>query len=211
MVFRLPSLFSYCYKTITAQPRVARKESAILSSAPATIYAAEAGLAPVPAVGAGLAPPAAPLEYRNLDVQEFFRILPEIADQKPQISRKPSEIIVELRIGEKFSGRGGVVVQFGRGAGEIRARVAQFVVQRVVGSQLAQTSLPGAHIRDHGVSIRERFLGLIVKRRIVEQFSDRAFLRAHIGENHIYVVQPFVHLAVQFIRNEKPAHRSLTG
>lgn len=50
------------------------------------------------------------LEEADFDVEEFLGILPEVPDKKPEVTCEPGEIVVELRIGEKFAGGGGVVV-----------------------------------------------------------------------------------------------------
>ncbi len=42
-------------------------------------------------------------------------ILAEVADEEGEVAREAGEIVVELRIGEKFAGGAGVVVKSGRG------------------------------------------------------------------------------------------------
>src|SRR5713226_8923527 len=69
-----------------------------------------------------------PLKYRDLDVQKLLRILPEILDQKAHIPGQVRQIVVQFRVGEKFSSRRRVVVQLCRRARQIRTRITHFVV-----------------------------------------------------------------------------------
>src|SRR5713101_6445760 len=68
------------------------------------------------------------LEKTDLDVQELLRILPEIPDQQPHVPGQSRQVVVQLRVGEKFARRRRVVTQLrGRGR-QIRTRIAQPVV-----------------------------------------------------------------------------------
>src|SRR5215813_8433599 len=51
------------------------------------------------------------LEDGNLEAQEFFRILAEVADQQAKVAGETGQVVVELWIGEKFAGCGCVVVE----------------------------------------------------------------------------------------------------
>src|SRR5260370_18075260 len=72
---------------------------------------------------------AAHLEKRDLDVQELLRILPEIPDQQPHVPGQSRQVVVQLRVREKFARRGRVVTQLpGRGR-QIRTPIAQPVLK----------------------------------------------------------------------------------
>src|SRR5229473_165219 len=74
------------------------------------------------------------LEERDLDVQEFLRILPEISDQQAHIPSQVCQVVVQLRVGEEFARRRRIVIQFRRSGRQVRTRVTQFVVKGVVRS-----------------------------------------------------------------------------
>src|SRR5229473_2497584 len=107
------------------------------------------------------------LENRDFDVQELLRILPEISDQQPHIPRQSRQIVVQLRVGEEFPRRRGVVIQLRRGGRQIRTRIAQLVVQRIVRGQFSQRSLSGTRVAEHSVPVRRGLLRLIVERWII--------------------------------------------
>src|SRR5258708_9298085 len=75
------------------------------------------------------------LEKRDLDVQELLRILPEIPDQQPHVPGQSRQVVVQLRVGEKFAPRRRVVTQL-RGHGpQIPTRIAQLFVKSIVRGQ----------------------------------------------------------------------------
>src|ERR1700737_3492094 len=78
---------------------------------------------------------AAHLKKRDLDVQELLRILPEIPDQQPPVPGQSRQVVVQLRVGEKFARRRRVVTQLGGRARQIRTRIAQLVVKSIVRGQ----------------------------------------------------------------------------
>src|SRR5215813_11857866 len=78
------------------------------------------------------------LEDGNLEAQEFFRILAEVADQQAKVAGQSSQVVIELRIGEKLSRGRRVVVELGGRGSKIRTRVLELVVERVVGFELAE-------------------------------------------------------------------------
>ena len=54
--------------------------------------------------------PASCSKERDLDVQEFLRILPEIPDKQPHVSGQLRKIVVQLRVGKHFAGRGRIFI-----------------------------------------------------------------------------------------------------
>src|SRR5229473_94109 len=148
-------------------------------------------------------------EHRDLDVQELLRVLPEIPDQQPHVPGQTRQIVVQLRVGEEFPRRRGVVIQLRRGGRQIRARIAQLVVKRVVGHQLAQRAFTSTRVAEHGVPVRHGLLGLLVERRVIHQFPNRPLLRTHVRQDHVHVVQPFVELRVHLVRSHQPPQRAL--
>src|SRR5260370_40830294 len=64
-------------------------------------------------------------ENSELDVQELLRVLTEIPDQQSHVPCQTCQIVVQLRVGEEFPRRRGVVIQLRRGSRQIRARIAQ--------------------------------------------------------------------------------------
>ena len=113
-------------------------------------------------------------------MEKLFRVLTEIADEEPQVAGQPGQVVVQLRVGEKFARRGGVVVQLGSGVRKIVAGVTHFIVKSVVGGEFAEGPLPCPNVANHAVGVADGFLRLIVEGRIVEQLAEGAFLRADI-------------------------------
>ena len=100
------------------------------------------------------------LKQAHLDVQELLRILPEIANQQPHIPGQTGQVVVQLRIGKKFSRGSGVVVQLRGSRRQIRAGIAQLVVQLVVRDQFAQRSLSARTSPIIALPFSMRLLGL---------------------------------------------------
>src|SRR6266436_5262234 len=100
------------------------------------------------------------LENRDFDVQELLRILAEISDQQPHIPRQSRQIVVQLRVGEEFPRRRGVVVQLRRGSRQVRTRIAQLVVKGIVRGQFPQRAFSGPRVAEHRVSVGHGLLGL---------------------------------------------------
>ena len=80
-------------------------------------------------------------KQRDLDVQEFFWILPEVANEQAHISGQARQIVVQLGVRKQLSRGSCVVVQFCGGRSKIRAGVTQLVIKGVVRDQLAQRAL----------------------------------------------------------------------
>src|SRR5882762_6799642 len=70
------------------------------------------------------------LENRDFNVQKLLRVLPEIPHQQPHVSRQTRQVVVQLRVGEKFPNRCRVFVQFRRRSRKVRARIAKLEIGR---------------------------------------------------------------------------------
>src|SRR5215469_13039908 len=148
-------------------------------------------------------------EEREFDGEVLFGVFAELGQEGAELRGRGSEIVVELGVGEEFSGGVVSLVELGSGFGEIAAGIAELVVKSFVGGKLSERALAGANVAHDAVAVFESGLGLIVERGIVEELADRAFLRADVGEDGVRVVYARIHFGVKLVGHEKFADSSL--
>src|ERR1700677_1551525 len=86
------------------------------------------------------------LKHRQLYMQEFFRILPEIIDHQTQIARQPGHVVVQFRVGEEFSGGAFIRVQFRGSVAYVRSCISQIFVQHTIVPRFSEHALACAHV-----------------------------------------------------------------
>src|SRR6185437_11730259 len=134
-------------------------------------------------------------------MQEFFRVAAEIADHQAHIARKPSHVVVKLRIGKEFSKSALSRVELRRDVANVRGCVAQIGEHGIVSDQFPERALSIAYAGEQRVGIVEESAGLCVKRRIVDELAETSLLGIDGRAGRLKMAEGGVKLIVKLVRN----------
>src|ERR1700730_12833956 len=153
----------------------------------------------------------ATLEDAQFDMEKFLRVLTEVADHQAEITGKPHHVVVECRIGEEFPYRALIRIHLRRGVAHVRRCIAQVGKNGIVGSELAESALCGAHISYKCIAVVDNPIGTFLHARVINQFSQRALLVPNSSENLIDASDGGVRLVVEIVGRDEFSHRALSS
>ncbi len=85
------------------------------------------------------------LEDTEFDVQEFFGIAAEVADQQAQIAGKSRHVVVQSGIAENFPERTLIGVHLPGRIADVRRSITQIREERIVCDELAERAFALIH------------------------------------------------------------------